>query len=56
MGGHDNLTLSAPFHAAQEPQEQDLPGRRKRRFRFIKDEDPLAVATLGEKAQKTFPM
>ena len=56
MGGHDNLTLPAPFHAAQEPQEQDLPGRRKRRFRFIKDKDPLSVATLVEKAQNPLPM
>jgi hypothetical protein len=40
----------APFNAAQESQEQDLPGWRQRRLWFIKDKDPLTVATLVEKA------
>jgi len=54
MRGHDDLANRGLLHPAHQLEEFHLARRRQRRFRFVEDEDALALATLLEEPHKAF--
>src|SRR6476620_10205047 len=54
MRGHDDLAVADLFHAPHQFQKFHLASGRQRGFRFVEDEDALALAALFEEAQKAF--
>src|SRR3954447_4917919 len=54
VGGHDDLAMADVFHPPHQLQERDLARGRQRGFRFVEDEDALALAAFLEEAQKAF--
>jgi hypothetical protein len=54
MRGHDDLAILGMIHPPHQFQEFDLARRRRRRFRFVEDEDALSLTALFKESQKAF--